>query len=153
MLKIRKKQQDEAKATKQFGEPSESLPDPELRPQLTTNAPAAAQRKAPSTTSATVERQPMQRYRRRWKKAVPGLDEFARRIQMPEGVQLKILGGSQARHPRLHIDTEHRKANRKGSQGQVAVIRFACSSILEIFIHEFNLLRSGTYKHKQTPQK
>ncbi|KAF9654002.1 hypothetical protein BDM02DRAFT_3182422 [Thelephora ganbajun] len=33
----------------------------------------------------------MQRYRRRWHQAVPGLDVFAHRLRIPEDVQLKIL--------------------------------------------------------------
>jgi len=36
----------------------------------------------------------MQRYRRKWYKAVPGLGEIAHRLQMPEDIRLKILGGS-----------------------------------------------------------
>lgn len=88
ILKVRKKQQDEAKAAKQ----SIELPLPDLAPRLKpTIHPTAAQRKVASTTPAT-ERLPMQRYRRKWKKAVPGLDEFAHRLQLPEGVWLKISG-------------------------------------------------------------
>ena len=34
----------------------------------------------------------MQRYRRKWHKAVPGLDEFAHILQIPEDARLKILG-------------------------------------------------------------
>ncbi|KAF9778951.1 hypothetical protein BJ322DRAFT_1173015 [Thelephora terrestris] len=90
ILKVREKQRNEAKVVEQFVEPSEPLPDLGHRPNLVTYAPAAAQPKAASTVSALVERSPMQRYRRKWKKAVPGLDEFAQRLQIPEDVRSKI---------------------------------------------------------------
>lgn len=41
----------------------------------------------------------MQRYCRKWKKAVPGLKEFAHLLQIPEDARSKILGGFQVYLP------------------------------------------------------
>ena len=90
LLKTRKEQQDEAEAAKQFTEPSEPLPNPGHRFQRA-NAPTP-QRVAASTTIPPVGQLPMKRYRRKWKRAVPGLNEFARSLQIPEEVHSKILG-------------------------------------------------------------
>lgn len=92
MLKIRKKQRGEAKAVGELNRPSVPPPDLRLHPQPAPHAPAAVIQKAASTTSTVSERSPMQRYRRKWHKAVPGLDEFAHLLQIPEDVRLNILG-------------------------------------------------------------
>lgn len=90
ILKVRKEQQGEAKVTKQSTELPQPFPDLARRLKPTMHPPAA-QWKVASMTPA-IERSPMQNYRRKWKKAVPGLDEFARCLQLPEGVWLKISG-------------------------------------------------------------
>ena len=68
----------------------------------------------------------MQRYRRKWHKAVPGLDNFARRLQIPENIRLKILGGFQAHHIRSCIYPKYRKAGKQDSRTQAAITRSVC---------------------------
>ena len=144
-MKVREKPRDEAKATKQSVEPSEPLPDePRLKP--ATYAPATAQQKAASTIPAVAERSPMQRYRRKWKRAVPGLDEFAHRLQIPEDVRSMISGKFQVYHTRQRPDPEHRKTGKEGSQKQAKVIRCVYFTPLKLFIRELIKLEMSPVK-------
>lgn len=74
----------------------------------------------------------MQRYLEKWHKAVPGLDEFAHRLQIPEDARLKILGGLQA--PRIYqcADLKLRKADEQENRSQTTVIRSAWFTTVDV---------------------
>lgn len=151
LLKIRKNQKDEAGATKQLIESPEPLPDPWRPLQPAKHVPATAQRKAAYATLPGPELLLMQSYCRKWKKAVPGLNEFAHSIKIPPDVRSKLLGGFK---PITSIDILTRTIEKQKIKEAKAKPQPSGPPTLnpqKFYIYQFNRFRNGA--HEWSPEQ